>query len=51
VERYGMRVKAFDRAKVLKGLAALGAKVEQEGAAGLVRFRDPNGLGVELRAV
>ena len=29
----------------------LGAKVEQKGAAGVVRFLDPNGLGVELKAV
>ena len=51
VERYAMRVKAFDRAKVLKGLAALGATPEEKGAAGVVRFRDPNGLNVELKAV
>jgi catechol 2,3-dioxygenase-like lactoylglutathione lyase family enzyme len=51
VERYSMRVRAFDRAKVLKGLTGLGANVEQKGAAGVVRFRDPNGLGVELKAV
>jgi len=51
VERYTMRVAAFDRAKVVKGLAALGAKPEDKGAAGVVRFSDPNGLGVELRAV
>ncbi len=51
VERYTMRVAAFDRAKVVKGLAALGAKPEDKGPAGVVRFRDPNGLGVELKAV
>ena len=51
VERYSMRVAAFDRAKVLKGLAALGATPEAKGPAGVVRFRDPNGLAVELKAV
>lgn len=51
VERYAMRVAAFDRAKVLKGLAELGATPDHKGARGIVRFRDPNGLGVELRAV
>ena len=50
VERYAMRVAKFDRAKVLKGLAALGASPEEKGHAGVVRFRDPNGLGVELRS-
>ena len=48
VERFTMRVAAFDRAKVLKSLAALGASPEEKGRAGIVRFRDPNGLGVEL---
>jgi hypothetical protein len=53
VERYTMRVDAFDRAKVLQGLAALGAKPDPKGpkAKGVVRFHDPNGLGVELKAV
>jgi hypothetical protein len=51
VERYTMRVAAFDRAKVVKGLAALGAVPEEKGPAGVVRFQDPNGLGVELKAV
>jgi len=51
VDRYTMRVAAFDRAKVVKGLAALGAVPEEKGSAGVVRFRDPNGLGVELEAV
>ena len=46
-----MRVAAFDRAKVLKGLVALGAVPEDKGPAGVVRFRDPNGLSVELRPV
>ena len=51
VERYTMRVARFDRAKIVKGLAALGATPEPKGPSGLVRFRDPNGLAVELKAV
>lgn len=51
VEHYAMRVAKFDRAKVLKGLSALGAKPEAKGSAGVVRFRDPNGLAVVLKAV
>jgi catechol 2,3-dioxygenase-like lactoylglutathione lyase family enzyme len=51
VDSYAMRVGSFDRAKVLKGLAALGATPEEKGRAGFVRFRDPNGLAVELRSV
>jgi catechol 2,3-dioxygenase-like lactoylglutathione lyase family enzyme len=53
VERYTMRVDAFDRAKVSQGLVALGGKPDPKGpkAKGVVRFHDPNGLGVELKAV
>jgi catechol 2,3-dioxygenase-like lactoylglutathione lyase family enzyme len=51
VERYTIRVAPFDRAQVLKGLVALGAKPDAEAPAGTVRFRDLNGLGVELKAV
>jgi catechol 2,3-dioxygenase-like lactoylglutathione lyase family enzyme len=51
VERYTMRVVAFDRAKVLTQLVALGAKPEEKSPSGVVWFRDPNGLGVGLKAV
>jgi len=51
VERYSVRVATFDHAKVSKGLAALGATPEPKSAAGTLRFQDPNGLGVELKAV
>jgi catechol 2,3-dioxygenase-like lactoylglutathione lyase family enzyme len=51
VDFYTMRVGSFDRAKVVKGLAALGAKPEEKGRTGFVRFTDPNGLGVALKAV
>jgi len=40
----------LDRPAVMKGLAALGAMPEEKGRGGIVRFRDPNGLGVELKA-
>jgi catechol 2,3-dioxygenase-like lactoylglutathione lyase family enzyme len=51
VERYVMRVAAFDRAKVLEGLVALGATPEADRSEGALRFRDPNGLNVELKPV
>ena len=51
VERYAVRVAAFDHAKVSKGLAALGATPEPKSSGAVLRFRDPNGLGVELKAV
>lgn len=50
VDRYVMRVASFDRKKVIAGLAALGATPDSKGSSGVVRFRDPNGLGVELKA-
>jgi len=51
VDRYTMRVAAFDRVQVLKGLLSLGAVPEEKGPADMVRFRDLNGLNVELRAL
>jgi catechol 2,3-dioxygenase-like lactoylglutathione lyase family enzyme len=50
VERFAMRVAKFERAKVVQGLRALGAKVEDRGPSGTVRFKDPNGLDVELKS-
>lgn len=49
VERYSMRVRAFERRKVLAGLVALGAKPQSHAPARALRFRDPNGLAVELK--
>ena len=49
VASYAVRVAKFDQAKVLRGLAALEATVDSKSAAGAVRFRDPNGLAVELK--
>lgn len=48
VERYTMRVAAFDAASVAAALTALGATIDVS-APGLLRFRDPDGLGVELK--
>jgi catechol 2,3-dioxygenase-like lactoylglutathione lyase family enzyme len=50
VERYTMRVAPFDRARVLQALVALGAVPEDQAQAGVLRFLDLNGLGVELHA-
>jgi catechol 2,3-dioxygenase-like lactoylglutathione lyase family enzyme len=49
VERFTMRVAAFDSAKVSAELAALGATIETGAPQGALRFRDPDGLGVELK--
>lgn len=50
VDRYVMRVGRFRWLEVMNSVAALGATPE-DGWDGLVRFRDPNGLRVELRSV
>jgi catechol 2,3-dioxygenase-like lactoylglutathione lyase family enzyme len=50
VDRYVVRVETFRWLEVMNGVAALGATPE-DGWDGLVRFRDPNGLRVELRSV
>ncbi|HEY0962278.1 MAG TPA: VOC family protein [Pseudomonadales bacterium] len=49
VERFTMRVGAFDTAAVAAELAALGATIDASAPSGLLRFRDPDGLGVELK--
>jgi hypothetical protein len=51
VASYSVRVAKFDHAKVSSGLAALGATLESKQSARALRFRDPNGLTVELRTV
>src|SRR5690606_16106830 len=48
VERYTMRVGAFDTAAVTAELAALGATIDAS-APGFVRIRDPDGLGLEIK--
>jgi catechol 2,3-dioxygenase-like lactoylglutathione lyase family enzyme len=49
VAGYSVRVAKFDHAKVSSALAALGAVVDSKSAARALRFRDPNGLAVELK--
>jgi catechol 2,3-dioxygenase-like lactoylglutathione lyase family enzyme len=49
VERFTMRVAAFDTAAVAAELVALGATIEASAQPGLIQFRDPDGLGVALR--
>lgn len=49
VERFTMRVAAFDAASVSAELTALGATIESGAQQGHLMFRDPDGLGVELK--
>jgi catechol 2,3-dioxygenase-like lactoylglutathione lyase family enzyme len=49
VERFTMRVAAFNTAAVAAELVSLGATIDANAPSGRVRFRDPDGLGVELR--
>jgi len=51
VASYSVRVAKFDHAKLASGLIKLGATPESKTRAGIVHFRDPNGLAVELKAV
>ena len=50
VNRIVVKVQKFDRKSVSAELEKLGATIEKGGKSGL-RFRDPNGLGLELVAV
>ena len=51
VDLYTMRVESFEQSPVLQGLVALGAQIEEGDQAGVVTFRDPDGLRVQLRSV
>jgi catechol 2,3-dioxygenase-like lactoylglutathione lyase family enzyme len=52
IDHFGIKVAAFERADVTSGLAALGAQVmPAPGEPNVLRFRDPMGIVVELRAV
>ena len=50
IAHFGIRVEAFDRAAVTAGIAALGATVLDAEETGVLRFRDPDGIVVELIA-
>lgn len=49
IEHFGIKVAPFDRAIVTAGLTRLGARViPSPDEAGVLRFRDPDGIAVEL---
>jgi catechol 2,3-dioxygenase-like lactoylglutathione lyase family enzyme len=51
VASYSVRVAKYDHAKVSNGLTKLGATLVSKDHTGVLSFRDPNGLTVELKAV
>jgi predicted enzyme related to lactoylglutathione lyase len=52
IEHFAVKVAAFDRDAVVAGLRKLGAEViASPDEAGVVRFRDPNGISSELKSV
>ena len=52
IEHFGIKVARFDQAAVTAGLGRLGAKVvPSPDEPGVLRFRDPNGITVELTAL
>jgi predicted enzyme related to lactoylglutathione lyase len=52
IEHFAVKVAAFDRDAVIAGLRKLGAEVvASPDEAGVVRFRDPNGISAELKVV
>lgn len=52
IEHFGIKVAAFDRREVTAGLAKLGARViPSPDEADVLRFRDPDGISLELKAV
>ncbi len=52
IEHFAIKVASFDRDAVIAGLRTLGAEiVASPDEAGVVRFRDPNGISAELKAV
>ena len=52
IAHFGIQVAAFDRATVTAGLTALGATVlPADDEPGVLRFRDPDGITTELKAL
>ena len=51
IDRFGIRVAAFDRKAVTRKLAAIGVDVLPSSGERLLRFRDGDGIAVELRGV
>jgi catechol 2,3-dioxygenase-like lactoylglutathione lyase family enzyme len=50
VDHVCFRVAGFERRSVSEKLKALGVELEASNDEGLLRFRDPNGLVMELKA-
>ena len=46
---FALRVAGFDRSEATQRLQEIGAKIEPSNDEGLLRFRDPNGILVELK--
>jgi len=51
IDRFGIRVAAFDRQAVTRKLGAVGVAVLPSTGDNLLRFRDADGISVELRGV
>jgi catechol 2,3-dioxygenase-like lactoylglutathione lyase family enzyme len=51
IDRFGIRVAGFDRPAVTRKLGAIGVTVLPSSAGNLLRFRDADGISVELRPV
>jgi hypothetical protein len=51
VDRFGIRVAAFDREAITRKLGAVGVTVLPSNGGNVLRFRDTDGIAVELRGV
>jgi hypothetical protein len=51
VDRFGIRVAGFDAQVVTRKLGAIGVAVQPAPGGNVVRFRDVDGIAVELRGV
>ena len=51
INRFGIRVAAFDRQVVTRKLGSIGVRVLSSGGGNVLRFRDADGFSVELRGV
>jgi hypothetical protein len=51
IDRFGIRVAAFDRKAVTRKLGAVGVTVLPSSGGNVLRFRDADELAVEVRGV
>jgi catechol 2,3-dioxygenase-like lactoylglutathione lyase family enzyme len=51
IDRFGIRVAAFDRTAITRKLSAIGVTVLPSTSGNVLRFRDADGFAVELRGV